>query len=193
MADQKKRLQDLRGLRQRYPHVDFKEVFVKLLEDLGSFDRLQDPDFLGLLEIEEQRARESEDAHQRAVAEMVRQLRVSEMHHQLGIGVLLPSSIDLEHAQAILAYGIALPGSKSAFVGARRLEESSIHRNVANKLCARFDEEKFQKAFSFLKGNGVIVEKNGSFSFDSSTNRRGLTSVGLAVVSELNRFLHNKK
>lgn len=186
----RERLEALKDLRRRFSDIDFW-AFQGIIETLADYDKLDDPALIQLLHEENERARQAGVALQEALAEMVAQIRVSEMH--LRIQVVVPAGVDREHVQAILAYGIALPGSKGAFAGSRRLTIASIHRNVEHKLCERFAEDKFVKAWAFLFGNGVVVERNHSFSFDSALSRRGLTPAGRDIVDEMNRFLHEKK
>lgn len=191
MADNKReKLGALKALRRRYPDIEISG-FLRIVELVGTQGNLNDPGLHQLLTEENQRARDAEDARRARVSALVVQIRVSEMHYR--IEVAPPDGVDLEHVQAILAYGLALPGSKGAFAGSHRLSISSVRQNVDRKLDERFDGSKFERAWSFLVGNGVIMEgAHNAFSFNPSPSRRGVTQTGKAIIVAMNKFLRDK-
>lgn len=184
-----------RELRREFPHIHFK-WFNKIIDLLGSgeAEALRE-----VLREEDEKARLQEDEQERALLERFHKLTASMLHRKLEIPVRLPPTVNREHLQAYLVYGLVAPSSTKRFVGANYLPQEHIRQDVRNKLGSLFRDEQHRAAENYLLRAGVIQHsKRGvgglvAYSLNISEGAKTVTPDGRAIIIAAKRFMHDHR
>ena len=187
MADKDRKRQIL-ALRRRFPAMKL-ELFQEIVTLFG-FDDLEG--LIDLLQEEEDKARALEEEQDRKIEERISQIRLSELHHEIQIQV--PEGVDLEHVQAILVYGFAMPGQERVFAGRKPISLQRVRVQVRNKLLSEYDEDKFDTAFLFLVRNGALTQtgsKGSACSLNVHAKAKSVTPEGVAIIKAVKQFLRD--
>lgn len=138
----------VRELFEAYPNMS-KVLLLELYKEHGQSEAL-----LEKLDEAERQAIEKNEAHEARLRELRKELSASEQHRLLTF--LVPAGIDLEHVQAILMYGFLAPGHDRSFIGRKMLPVRNVRKDVQNKLGIGYSKESYDKAFAYLKKEGVF-------------------------------------
>lgn len=175
-------------LRREFRTIDFG-WFCELLE------LAEDPysqDLRKVLQEEEDKAVRDEVKKEAILSELSAELIGLEFHRGLAINVL--PGIDLEHTQAIIAYGITDQGSRRFATSGNPVSLRSLTLNVQRKLGPRFRRDLFEGALAFLMRHRVIFargeKRNVPYSFNQ--NETSATPVGRELVIAAKQFLYSK-
>ncbi|MDP2641686.1 MAG: hypothetical protein Q8P21_00090 [bacterium] len=180
----------LRELRKAYPNMGIGD-FVKIYEESHESD-----DLLEKLDESEKVATLKKEEGERQMCELRARLSASELHHALRF--VVPSAVDLEHAQAVLMHGFLVPGQGGMYVGSRVLRERNIRENVEHKLGFRFSREKYQTALEYFRKLGMLNSETSSgrdeaLSLKSSPTERGVVGHGVQILRVALEFARSKK
>lgn len=177
----------VRDLRRAYPTIPPLRFFDIIANALG------DDQLLNILDREEADARQEEDQFQANMAELEKRLRLSEMHHRLGI--VVHHDEDLEHVQAILVHGLMMLGQKEVYAGSNVISAEKLAVNVRNKLLARFSNVKFDAALLYLVRIGVVnaTGRKSTRAFALNLDGEGADTHGRQILAVVKAKLHEKK
>ncbi len=190
-------------LRKDYPHIPASE-FLQLVKEIR--DQLQGKslreldegtlDVIRLLFAErEQEALVAHESEKALIQDIGERITASMLHRQLEITV--PKGIDLEHAQAFLAYGLIFPSSSRTFAGENYLPREHIRRNVRGKLLHRFDIEKLSTVEGYLLRHGVIARQGKAaaviYSLNTLEGAKGVTQEGKEAIKVIKCFMHQHR
>lgn len=159
----------LKELRKAYPTMSMLR-FAEIYEGHRESDELFE-----IFDRAEKEAVAEKEEGERKIKELGHQLSVGEQHRLLHF--VVPADVDLEHTQAILAYGFLMPGSGRVFSGTHVIPERYVRKNTANKLGIRFSRAKYDTALEYLKREGVIAVSERRKSEDEALALRPSTSV----------------
>lgn len=181
-------LKDLRGA---YPTVSMKQ-FLAIVEG-----RLDDDNLFGLLDKAEALAREETARNTQLMEELETRLRGAEHHHALKF--MVPSHIDLEHAQAVLMYGCFMPTQDRCFVGSHVVPQDKVRVNVEQHLGRhRYAFEKYDHAMIYLLREKVVLQtgtraRGLAISFNPNEKAKGVTLHGAQIIAIGKKFLAEKR
>ena len=181
----------LYDLRRAYPTIGVLK-FVKIIEESRECDNL-----LEILDEAEREALEKKAREDQSMRELGLRLALSEQHTRLHF--VVPADVDLEHAQAIVAYGFLMPGQSRVFAGRHVLPESNVCENVQHKLKCRYSEAKYAVALAYLKKEGVaLVTSNKSrgsgdaLSLNLDEKGRAVSHHGAQIIRVAKGYLRQK-
>ncbi len=179
----------VRQLRAAYPTVN-------IIEFVHVYDAHRDDELQLLTELE--RLEEQAKARATIIAALDRQAmrRIEDNMPHRKLRLMVPASVDEEHAAAILAYGFMRLSQTIAYTGSRVLYEGHVRVNVRNKLGDAYSDRLYDGALDQLIRSGVVHRTGKRSTAALSLNLRETDSsvdlLGQHTIRMAKQVLHQK-
>lgn len=183
-------------LRRQFPTIPF-DLFRECL-GLVTLETLNDEGLLEFLRELEEKALAEERKRQTELEQVRRKLEahiqslVAREPHR-GLNFPAESGVDLEHAQAIIAYGFSFTGtSQRIYAGSNKLPKRHVRVNVKRKLAERYRDDLFNGALAYLVRHGVVMRSPqvlDCFSLNLDERASLVTEAGKEMIKTMKTFL----